>query len=98
MKVVPSELTISLKMRFIRSATFVEGIKATIDLADSCLVTNSGLELQVEMNGMYVESFKLESDPSRADGYSRLMSSNNGCNRGGRSFRSIASLADLSST
>lgn len=85
-------------MNDIRSATLTNGINATIDFADSCRVTNSGLELHVEMNGTYVDSLKLESDPSREDGYSRLMSNNKGCKRGGRSFRLIASLADFSSS
>lgn len=77
-------------MRCILSATFVDGIRATMDLADSCRVTSSGLELHVEMNEMNVDSFKLESAPSIADGYSRLISNRSGCNRGGRSFCSIA--------
>lgn len=85
-------------MKYTRSAIFARGIKAIIDLAESCRVTNSGLELQVEINGMYVDNLKFDSVPSRADGYNRQMSSKSGCKRVGRSFRSIASLAVFSST
>lgn len=59
---------ISFKMLPILSTTFADGIRATIDFAESCRVTSSGLELQIEMNGTNVDSFKLESDPSKADG------------------------------
>lgn len=51
-----------------RSAIFSGEMSAVIDLADNCLVTNSGLELHNEMNGMYVDNFKFESQPSNADG------------------------------
>lgn len=72
-------------------------MSAVIDLADSCRVTSSGLELHVEMTGIYVDNFKFETLPSSADGYNRLIISKSGCNRGGRSFLWIDSLADFNS-
>lgn len=58
----------SFKICIIRSAIFSGEISAVIDLADNCLVTSSGLELHSEMNGINVDNFKFESQPSRADG------------------------------
>lgn len=59
---------ISFEIWLIFSTTFADGMRATIDFAESCRVTSSGLELQIEMNGTNVDNFKLESDPSKADG------------------------------
>lgn len=47
-----------------RSAIFARGIKAHMDFDESCLVTSSGLELHIEINGIYVDSLKLDSFPS----------------------------------
>lgn len=85
------------RISIIRSGILPGAINATKDFADRFRVTNSGLLLQAEINGMNVESFKLDSLPSSADGYRRLTSNRSGCNRVGRSFRSIAWLEYSSS-
>lgn len=51
-----------------RSGTLPGAINATNDLAVKFRVTNSGLLLQAEINGMNVVNFKLDSLPSSADG------------------------------
>lgn len=93
-----SSLTFSsTRIESIRSGMLDDAIKATIDLADNWRVTSSGHELQIEMIGTNVDSFRFDSHPSNADGYKRLMSRSSGCNRDGRSSRLIASLAISSS-
>lgn len=87
----------SINIENIRSEILDDAIKATIDLADNWRVTSSGHELQIEMYGTNVESFRFDSHPSNADGYSRLMSNSSGCKRGGRALRLIASLANSNS-
>lgn len=87
----------SIKIEDNRSGILEDAINATIDLADNCRVTSSGHELQIEMCGTNVESFKFDSHPSNADGYSRLMSNSSGCKRDGRALRLIALLANASS-
>lgn len=87
----------SSSIKNIRSAVFGAEINATIDLADNCRVTSSGLELHPDINGIKVESFKFDSHPSNADGYNRLMTNSNGCKRDGRSLYLIASLAVFNS-
>lgn len=58
----------SSKISLIFSGTFADGMRATIDFAESCRVTSSGLELQIEINGTKMDNFKFESAPSKADG------------------------------
>lgn len=82
----------SPKMSFSRSGILPGTINATSDFADKFLVTNSGLLLHAEINGMNVDMVKFDSLPSRAEGYNRLINRRRGCKRVGRSFLWMASL------